>query len=123
MRAILHDDGGNPSHIDLHDPQSLGSYEAAALLPDGHYAGFIELRSPGNTQVANVRHAILHAEKEEIASTMVKHPPFVRHVPISFYIGPTEEHRPDKDELREAYKERYDNPKYSIKSAEIGRAR
>lgn len=107
--AIFKDQSGKHYQFSLKDDYQLGEYEAFALLPDGHYAGYVELRSPGNTMLGNYQHAILHAENvEKMENLIVKHPEFVRHIPLSFYVGPRKGPIGDKNEIREIHKEQND---------------
>ncbi|MCP3972872.1 MAG: VWA domain-containing protein [bacterium] len=90
LRATAHlrNSGGSPIDLPLHDSRGDGDYRAWAALPPGRYEGYVEIRSPGNTPVAGLDHAILHAERpEDVDTSPVRHGAFVRHVPISFTVG------------------------------------
>lgn len=110
--AIIKDQSGKHYQFSLKDDHQLGEYETLALLPDGHYAGYVEVRSPGNTMLGNYQHAIMHAENvEKMENLIVKHPEFVRHIPLSFYVGERKGPIVDKNEIREIHKEQNEKRK------------
>jgi hypothetical protein len=89
VHAVVRPETGSAVRLPLHDDAALGVYTTWADLPDGVYTGRVEIRSPRNPPVANLRHAILHAEHpSEVGEPRVRCAPFVRHVPISFSVGP-----------------------------------
>ena len=84
-------DGANEFRIDLVDSAVEGVYFADAGLPDGHYSGYVEFRTTGAERVAGLVHAVLHADDPaDAALNLPPISPFLRHVPISFTIGPVD---------------------------------
>ncbi len=115
VNAIFSNEKGKLFQIALKDNDETGDYDATVLLPNGHYEGYIEIHSPGNTMIANYRHVILHAESlKKTPNLLVKHPAFIRHIPISFIIGDRKDPKIDKDELNRIYQERNQKPNCSI---------
>lgn len=86
-------------------------YTAKMELPEGHYHGYVEVRSPGNTSVANPIDAIHKAlNPKNPPSLTVKHPAFKRDIPLSFYVGHRGTIVPDKyekDSLSKQINEKY----------------
>lgn len=84
-------DGASTFGIVLDDAGFEGAYRAEAALPDGHYSGYVEFRTTGAERVAGLVHAVLHAQDPgEVVVGLPEISPFVRHVPISFTVGPVE---------------------------------
>ncbi len=72
----------------LHDDNDNGIYETYYLLQNGYYQGYVEIRSKGNTLIADPLQAIMKSDDpNKVGNLIVKHPPFIRTIPISFYVG------------------------------------
>lgn len=88
VTARLRRPGGPWHSIVLHDDMNDGDYRTWAQLPDGMYAGHIEIRSREQPLIANPTHAIMHAEShEQIGDARADIGGFVRHIPISCVLG------------------------------------
>lgn len=127
VHALLRGPGGTRHRIELQDPEALGDYEAVAALPPGMYRGVVELRSPGSTPVANYRHALLHASDpsnpKEAGDPIVKQPPWLRHVPISFFLGRLPDPKPAREEQAAIADARRREPRFPIASVDPERFR
>jgi hypothetical protein len=108
VKAVFRNANGQLFQIQLTDENEIGEYVVIAGLPRGHYEGYVFIRSNGNTLVGNYAHAILHAKNaDEIENLVVKHPSFLRQVPISFYVGESRKPVDNKEELAQIHLERF----------------
>jgi hypothetical protein len=122
VNVYLKNENGSFVSRKLYDEKGEGIYSNIFALASGHYQGYVELRSPGNTYLANIDKIILEEGGiKNIGNPIVKHPPFVRTIPISFFIGKQKSGKLNRLELKELEIKKLDIKNLDIKKTNLKR--